>query len=147
MRALLWALVLGLPQGALATGYRDASSIVSIGGPVTEIVYALGAGDRVVARDTTSQFPEAVQALPPGCTHLVASAPCPFQMIRYGKNVYATQFHPEADTKVFEARIHIYKDHGYFRPEEAMDLIEALQHEDIHMPELILGNFVTRFGQ
>lgn len=64
MRALLWALVLGLPQGALATGYRDASSIVSIGGPVTEIVYALGAGDRVVARDTTSQFPEAVQALP-----------------------------------------------------------------------------------
>ena len=53
---------------------------------------------------------EAVQELPPECSHLLASAPCPFQMIRYKSNVYATQFHPEADSEVFEARINIYKD-------------------------------------
>jgi iron complex transport system substrate-binding protein len=37
----------------------DASRILCIGGDVTEIVYALGAGGRVVAVDSTSQFPEA----------------------------------------------------------------------------------------
>lgn len=31
--------------------------IVTIGGDITEIVYALGAGDRVIARDTTSSYP------------------------------------------------------------------------------------------
>ena len=36
----------------------DASRILSVGGDVTEIVYALGAGGRVVAVDATSQFPE-----------------------------------------------------------------------------------------
>mgnify|MGYP002397398202 FL=1 len=31
--------------------------IVSVGGDVTEIIFALGLGDRVVAVDTTSQYP------------------------------------------------------------------------------------------
>lgn len=35
--------------------------IVSIGGDVTEIVFALGLGDRIVAVDTTSLYPEAVK--------------------------------------------------------------------------------------
>ena len=43
---------------------NDAQSIVSIGGSVTEIVYALGQEDRLVARDTTSSFPEAAKNLP-----------------------------------------------------------------------------------
>lgn len=38
----------------------DASRIVSIGGAVTEILYALGQGERVVAVDTTSLFPPEV---------------------------------------------------------------------------------------
>uniref|UniRef100_UPI00384B661F heme/hemin ABC transporter substrate-binding protein n=1 Tax=Dickeya dadantii TaxID=204038 RepID=UPI00384B661F len=38
--------------------------IVTIGGDVTQIVFALQAGDRVVARDSTSLHPEAVTALP-----------------------------------------------------------------------------------
>lgn len=42
----------------------DASRILSIGGSVTEIVYALGEEDRLVARDTTSVYPEAAQSLP-----------------------------------------------------------------------------------
>jgi GMP synthase (glutamine-hydrolysing) len=60
---------------------------------------------------------EALQDLPAGCMHLVASDTCPFQMIRYGQNVYATQFHPEADAEGFETRINIYKHRGYFPPE------------------------------
>ncbi|PWL18745.1 hemin ABC transporter substrate-binding protein [Falsochrobactrum shanghaiense] len=36
----------------------DTSRIVSVGGSLTEIVYALGAGDMLVARDETSTYPE-----------------------------------------------------------------------------------------
>lgn len=42
----------------------DASRLVTVGGAVTEIVFDLGLGDKVVARDTTSYFPEAVNKLP-----------------------------------------------------------------------------------
>lgn len=38
--------------------------VISLGGSVTEIVVALGAGDRLVARDTTSTYPESILALP-----------------------------------------------------------------------------------
>jgi iron complex transport system substrate-binding protein len=37
--------------------------IVSLGGGVTELVYALGAGDRVVAVDASSGYPEAVESV------------------------------------------------------------------------------------
>ncbi|SDH22060.1 heme/hemin ABC transporter substrate-binding protein [Roseospirillum parvum] len=38
--------------------------IVSVGGALTEIVFALGAGERVVAVDTTSTYPPAATELP-----------------------------------------------------------------------------------
>ena len=38
--------------------------ILLLGGPITEIVYALGAGDEVVGVDSTSTYPETVTALP-----------------------------------------------------------------------------------
>jgi iron complex transport system substrate-binding protein len=41
-----------------------SEKLVSIGGDVTEIVYALGAGNELVARDSTSLRPKAVLALP-----------------------------------------------------------------------------------
>ncbi|PWG17155.1 glutamine amidotransferase [Salibaculum griseiflavum] len=89
---------------------------------------------------------EAVQHLPEGTVHLLESGPCPFQMIRYGQNVYATQFHPEADADGFETRIRIYKDRGYFPPETADDLIAMCRAADVTVPERILRNFVARYG-
>ncbi len=88
---------------------------------------------------------EAVQALPDGCVHLVASDPCPFQMIRWGQNVYATQFHPEAEAKDFEQRINIYKHHGYFPPEDAQRLIDICNAADVTQPGEILRRFVDRY--
>lgn len=41
-----------------------ADRVLSIGGSVTEIVYALGEGDRLVARDSTSNFPAEAVELP-----------------------------------------------------------------------------------
>lgn len=90
---------------------------------------------------------EAVQELPAGCVHLLSSAPTPFQMIRYKSNVYATQFHPEADGAVFESRIRIYRDSGYFPPDDADRLIEYCHSQDVHMPERILRNFVEAYRQ
>ncbi|SIO54410.1 GMP synthase (glutamine-hydrolysing) [Rhodovulum sp. ES.010] len=90
---------------------------------------------------------EALQHLPPGCVHLLASEPCPLQMIRYGENVYATQFHPEADSDGFEVRIRIYKDRGYFPPETAADLVAMCRAEDVHVPETILRRFVERYAR
>ena len=68
--ALAWALlaVAGAPAmsraevtvvdaGGRSVRVTDASRILCIGGDVTEIVYALGAGERIAAVDTTSQFP------------------------------------------------------------------------------------------
>ncbi|WP_370402219.1 glutamine amidotransferase [Sulfitobacter sp. JB4-11] len=89
---------------------------------------------------------EAVQSLPPGTVHLIHSVSCPIQMIRYGQNVYATQFHPEADAKDFERRIRIYRNHGYFPPEDADRLIEACHAADVTVPGEILRRFAARYA-
>jgi len=47
-----------------ATTFKDASRIASVGGSVTEIVFALGEEDKLVARDSTSLYPEAATKLP-----------------------------------------------------------------------------------
>lgn len=60
MRTLL-ALFFALP---LAASGAAQEKIVALGGDVTEIVYALGAEDALVARDSTSQWPEQATALP-----------------------------------------------------------------------------------
>ena len=110
-----------------------------------------GAGDPLLA-DFPKEFQafvghkEALDALPGGCVHLLASEPCPYQMIRYGRNVYATQFHPEADAAGFETRIRVYRDKGYFPPEDADRLIEMCQAADVTMPERLLRGFVQRYA-
>jgi GMP synthase (glutamine-hydrolysing) len=90
---------------------------------------------------------EAAQELPDGCAHLVSSPSCPYQMIRFKQNVYATQFHPEADGDGFATRIKIYKNRGYFPPEQADNLIAMCHAETVDMPERILRNFVHTYGQ
>jgi len=89
---------------------------------------------------------EAVQSLPPGTVHLLSSAPCPMQMIRYGRNIYATQFHPEADARDFERRISVYRNHGYFPPEDADRLIEICHAANVTVPGEILRRFALRYG-
>lgn len=63
-RALLGGMAVALlgARGAQAQG--PARRIVSLGGAVTEAVYALGAEDLLVGTDTTSLYPEAAQRTP-----------------------------------------------------------------------------------
>ena len=42
---------------------------------------------------------EAVRRLPEGAVLLASSADCPVHAFRIGRNVYATQFHPELDVE------------------------------------------------
>lgn len=58
---------LSLFQGTHAGNQGDSSNparIVTIGGAATEIVFALGAGEQVVAVDLSSTYPPVVEALP-----------------------------------------------------------------------------------
>lgn len=64
----LTAAVIGLGAGLRAEAASETASesgrIVTLGGTATEIVYALGAGARLVARDTTSNYPPEALSLP-----------------------------------------------------------------------------------
>lgn len=59
---VLFVLVFGAAGKPAAA--EEAQRVVSVGGAVTEIVYALGAQDRLVAVDSTSTYPPAADALP-----------------------------------------------------------------------------------
>ena len=67
-------------------------------------------------------------------------------MFRIGNNVYATQFHPEGDSEGFILRIHAYKHHGYFQPDEAEYLIEAVSQKKTPYAQKILQRFVNRYA-
>ena len=60
--ATAWAATASTP--ATAGAASAAKRIISVGGDVTEIVFALGQGDRVIAVDDTSLWPEAVATRP-----------------------------------------------------------------------------------
>lgn len=60
-RRVIFAALLALPLAAQAD---SPARVIAAGGSVAEIVYALGAGDRLIARDTTSSFPPEVTDLP-----------------------------------------------------------------------------------
>lgn len=63
-RSFLFALTCTLAMAQPLVAEQAAQRVVSIGGSVTEIVVALGAEDRLIARDSTSSFPESITALP-----------------------------------------------------------------------------------
>jgi GMP synthase (glutamine-hydrolysing) len=89
---------------------------------------------------------EAVQGVPPGATLLVRGRVCPVQMIRVKRNIYATQFHPEADGEEFALRIKVYKHAGYFPPDDADRLIKQALEEKVLVPRQIFHRFVERTG-
>lgn len=60
------SLILGASLAYAEEGqvFADTSRIVSVGGSITEVVYALGRQDMLVARDSTSIYPEEAATLP-----------------------------------------------------------------------------------
>jgi len=89
---------------------------------------------------------EACRELPPSAVLLASSATCPVQMFRVGRNVYATQFHPELDVAGVVTRARVYQHAGYFPPAELEALIARLERSVVTHPGRVLSNFVARYG-
>src|SRR5690625_3289905 len=61
---------------------------------------------------------EACSILPPQAVLLATSDACPVQAFRVRENLYVTQFHPELDVDGVISRVMVYRDAGYFPPED-----------------------------
>ena len=85
---------------------------------------------------------ESMLRLPPGAVLLATSQACPVQAFRVGRNVYATQFHPELDLEGICTRIEVYKNAGYFDPTSAETLKVQARTVEVAHPMTILANFV-----
>ncbi|WP_432510479.1 glutamine amidotransferase [Kineococcus sp. SYSU DK001] len=90
---------------------------------------------------------EALVAVPPGAVLLATSGPCPVQAFRVGRNVYATQFHPELDAEDFIARCSVYRDEGYFHPDEFDDLAVRLRASSAPFAPRVWRRFVERYAR
>lgn len=90
---------------------------------------------------------EAIRRLPAHATLLASSATCPVQAFRIGRNVYATQFHPELDAQGLRTRIDVYKYAGYFKPEEADALKAEAAGTDVRYPPAILRAFIQQHAR
>jgi GMP synthase (glutamine-hydrolysing) len=90
---------------------------------------------------------EAISKLPAHAVTLAYSERCPVQAFRVGRQVYATQFHPELDLDGLATRIEVYKYAGYFRPEEADDVLATARASGITEVPNFLGGFVELFAR
>jgi GMP synthase (glutamine-hydrolysing) len=90
---------------------------------------------------------EAVASLPGHAVHLARSATCPVHGFRVGRNVYATQFHPELDAEGLCLRIEVYKHSGYFAPHEAESLKDMARASTVSVPPLLLARFVELYAR
>ena len=88
---------------------------------------------------------EAMSALPPDAVLLARGEACPHQMFRIGRNMYATQFHPELDTDGLLYRMEKYRDKGYFEPDEFDSIAREVRRADVSSACAVLAAFRERF--
>ncbi|KRE98739.1 glutamine amidotransferase [Nocardioides sp. Soil777] len=85
---------------------------------------------------------EAVSRLPGSAVLLASTDTCPVHAFRIGRNVYATQFHPELDAVAICDRIDAYSAHGYYEPHEQESLKAAAREAMVTEPVRLLARFV-----
>ncbi len=144
------AICYGLEAVACATNTELTHEFEESAGAIDLFITEEGKQDSLLA-DFPNPFRgfvghhESLAEVPAGATLLVNSETCPVHLFRLGQNVYATQFHPEADVEGFSVRIDVYKDAGYFPPGGAEALKEKIKDEDMSVPVLVLKRFVERY--
>ncbi|MCT9819871.1 glutamine amidotransferase [Microbacterium sp. W1N] len=138
---------LGAHQGAVIDGaHREPISVIEVART------AAGADDPLLADlpDAFTAFvghKEAITVLPASATLLLRGQACPVQMFRVGRNVYATQFHPELDVDGITTRILAYADHGYFAAHELELTLDAVRRAPVTHTDRILRAFTTRYAR
>lgn len=133
---------IGLHQG----GVVDRSWPEPVG-PLSVTLTPDGVSDPVFAGIPTDfaaygGHKEAMVRLPAHAVLLATSKACPVQAFRVGRNVYATQFHPELDLEGICTRIDVYKNAGYFDPSEAEAVKATSKAVEVAHPKTVLANFV-----
>ena len=138
----------------LLTSYLDGvvdDTWSEVAGPIVVSLTPEGAADqlfgRVAARfEAFVGHKEACTVLPTGAVLLATGESCPVQGFRIGRNVYATQFHPELTQAGILTRLRVYHDNGYFEPDAYDDVIAAIEASMVTEPATIMKAFVERFG-
>jgi len=90
---------------------------------------------------------EAVSRLPAGGVLLASTDTCPVHAFRLGRNVYATQFHPELDAVALCDRVDAYSAHGYYLPHEQESLKTAAREAMVSEPVRLLARFVELYAR
>lgn len=90
---------------------------------------------------------EAVSRLPEGGVLLASTDTCPVHAFRLGRNVYATQFHPELDAVALCDRVDAYSAHGYYEPHEQESLKDAAREAMVTEPVRLLARFVELYAR
>ena len=138
---------LGVHQGGVVDGtFREPIGAIKVeltgDGAVDPLTSALpGSFEAFVGHK------EAVTTLPPHAVLLATSAACPVQAFRVGRNVYATQFHPELDVPGLQTRIDVYRDYGYFEPHEAEWIKATAAQSSVSEPPRLLRRFVELYAR
>ena len=88
---------------------------------------------------------EACQSIPDEAILLAKSETCPYQMIKFKNNIYAMQFHTELDEEGILLRIEVYKNYGYFSPDDAKILIKKAKEYEVTSPNQILKRFIDKY--
>ena len=88
---------------------------------------------------------EATARLPRGAVLLATSTTCPVQAYRLGSRLYTTQFHPEPTTTAFTERMTVYRNHGYFDPEEYDIVAARVLAASVTEPVRLLRAFAETF--
>ena len=138
---------LGVHQGAVID--RTYAEPISV---VTVTLTDAGRQDPLLADvprtfDAFVGHKEAIRRLPSSAALLASSPTCPVQMFRVGRNVYATQFHPELDLEGIILRIHAYSGYGYFADDEVDATIVSSRRAPVEHPNRMLRNFVERYAR
>ncbi len=141
---------LGIGTVVMALGMRPS---YEYGEPVTavEVVLDAAAIDDPLLEGLPPQFyalvghKEGIGEVPADSVELARSATC-VQLLRCGRHVYASQFHPELDLASLALRVKAYKDHGYFSPEEGDAIVASAAQADTHHAVKVLQNFVHQYA-
>ncbi|BDZ42535.1 glutamine amidotransferase [Paraoerskovia sediminicola] len=138
---------LGLHQGAVIDEHYGEEV-----GPIQVAVTDAGRDEPLLADmpdvfDAYVGHKEACRTLPEHAVLLATSDKCPVQMFRVRENLFATQFHPELDADGIAERIRIYRQHGYFPPDEAEQVIARVYAGDVTVPHRLLRSFVERYAR
>lgn len=87
---------------------------------------------------------ESLAGVPEGSVVLATGDFCPLQIVRWGHNVYGTQFHPEITTAGMRIRIDTYGD-TYYPADEKARVQARCDRADVRAANHLISEFTRRY--